>query len=75
MTCIVDFETKKELREALAQDCGPALTIISDPSIFNPRIFPASDMTPGQKEVVTNHPKRSWFATIERLADGRFRVT
>jgi len=27
-------------------------------------------MKVGQSEVVTNHPKRSWFAKIERTATG-----
>ena len=72
MTCIVyNIKTKKELRERLA--AGHCVTI-EDPSIFKPRSFLSTDMTVGQREVVTNHPKRSWFAQIERTAAG-FKVT
>jgi len=32
-------------------------------------------MKPGDKLTCTNHPKRSWFATVERKADGTWRVS
>lgn len=81
MTCIVTFpgqglprkDSKKQLRELLTGRDAERMAyrvIITDPSIFKPRDFLASDMTIGQKEVVTNHPKRSWFAQIERTATG-----
>lgn len=74
MPCIVSpsrFPTKKALKEALL--AGKSVDI-EDPSVFNPRYFFAADMAVGQRETVTNHPKRSWFAAIERTADG-FKVT
>jgi hypothetical protein len=72
MTCIVQLPTKKALKERLTTN--PARVYIDDPSIFNPRGFSAEEMKIGQREVVTNHPKRSWFAQIERTATG-FKVT
>jgi hypothetical protein len=72
MTCIVQFPTKKAFRERVAS--APERVYIDDPSIFNPRGFSAAEMKPGQRETVTNHPKRSWFAQIVRTADG-FKVT
>jgi hypothetical protein len=71
MTCIVSHPTKKALKEALL---AGRTVFIEDPSIFKPRAFCASDMAVGQTEVVTNHPKRSWFGKIERTATG-FKVT
>jgi hypothetical protein len=72
MTCIVELPSKKALRERIAT--APERVYITDPSIFKPRYFTASEMTIGQREVVTNHPKRSWFAQITRTATG-FKVT
>lgn len=69
MTCIVyGAKTKKGLKESL--DLGGVAIQIEDPSIFKPRYFTAADMAVGQSEVVTNHPKRSWFAKITRTASG-----
>lgn len=74
MTCIVDikqYPTKLSLRRALA--AREAITI-EDPSVFAPRKFTTAEMVPGQSEVVTNHPKRSWFATLIKKEDGRIEV-
>lgn len=71
MTCIVDaskFPTKKSLRQAIL---AREVITITDPSLVNPRKFTTADMRPGQSELVTNHPKRSWFAQIVKLEDGR----
>lgn len=70
MTCIVGYQTKKELREAAR--AGLASITINDPSIFAPFDGAASehpDILAGRSIVVTNHPKRSWFAEI--TANGR----
>jgi hypothetical protein len=70
MTCIAtrpaqgEIRTKKQLKEMAETDAGNI--IITDPSIFAPRSFRASDIAEGQEEVVTNHPRRSWFAQIGR---------
>jgi len=71
MTCIVSpsrYPTKKALREAVA--AAPQRVWIDDPSIFAPRSFDAASIPAGRTEVVTNHPKRSWFAQVGRKADG-----
>lgn len=68
MTCIVSFASKKALREALKS--GNENFWITDPSIFNPRTFRPGEMSLGEKVVVTNHPKRSWFAEIRRTEKG-----
>ena len=77
MTCIVEgFKTKKALKEQITRQLETDSDFfIEDPSIFKPRRgFWASEMVEGQSEVVTNHPKRSWFAKIERK-NGRLVVT
>jgi len=74
MTCIVSptvFPSKKALKEHLA---AGANVNIYDPTIFNERRFTARDMAVGEVVVVTNHPKRSWYAQIKRTEDG-FKVT
>ena len=84
MTCIVEgFASKKALKECLrAFGPGPVDTRL-DFYISNPSPFPAgayeyagmaSKLPVGKKVIVTNHPKRSWFATIERTVQG-WRVT
>jgi hypothetical protein len=77
MTCIVDpevFPTKKSLREAVAR-C-PGAVYIEDPSIFagSRSCFTAADIKVGESLVVTNHPKRSWFASIRRTGEESYRV-
>ena len=76
MTCIVEgFKTKKALKDHCARmwDLNP-LTRARDFYIINPSPFPAGkfefngmalEMPEGKKVIVTNHPKRSWFAEIE----------
>ena len=71
MTCIVSptrYPSKKALKDAVAVD--PGRVYIEDPSIFAPRSFSADEIPVGKTEVVTNHPKRTWFAQIGRKADG-----
>jgi hypothetical protein len=66
MTCIVDpqrFKHKKALR--LAIEAGEPV-LITDPSIVRPRTFFSSEIVEGEMVTVTNHPKRQWFAQIER---------
>lgn len=74
MTCIVDpqkYPTKKSLRQAIG---ARESVTIKDPSLFNPREFLHTEIREGELIVVTNHPKRSWFAQIKKLPDGRFEV-
>jgi len=75
MTCIVSphhFPTKKALRLWVMKD--PELVEIVDPSIVSPRRFIASHLKLGEEVVVTNHPKRSWFAQVGRKVDGTLYV-
>jgi hypothetical protein len=76
MTCIVNpklYPTKKALRLWVLKD--PEVVIIENPSIFTTlNYFPASSIGPGQEFVVTNHPRRSWFAQVGRKADGTLYV-
>ncbi|MGD2249527.1 MAG: hypothetical protein PVF58_14065 [Candidatus Methanofastidiosia archaeon] len=62
MTCIVNFKTKKALKEAVKNG---KTVFISDPSIVCPysgrlQLY----METHKRCCVTNHPKRSWFAEI-----------
>lgn len=75
MTCIVSptkYPTKKALREAVA--AAPQRVWIDDPSFLAPRFFAAASIPAGRTEVVTNHPKRSWFAQVGRKASGELFV-
>ena len=74
MVTIIDskrFRIKTLLKEAAENNDE---IVIEDPSIFSPRVFTASEMLPGERIVVTNHPKRSYFATIEKRIDGKILV-
>lgn len=66
-------KTKSELKRKLS-DTAPDISF-EDPSIFAPRFFWAQDMEPGTSLICTNHPKRSWFAKVERRPGGEFRVS
>lgn len=75
MTCIVSpekYPTKKALREAVKQD--PAAVQVRDPSIFRPWVRKVAEMRKGEEVVVTNHPKRNWFAQVGRTPEGEFYV-
>ena len=67
MTCIVNFKTKKALKEAVEDKQE---FWIEDPSFVNPRMFMAKELKNGEVIVVTNHPKRSWFAQIKNNSGG-----
>lgn len=74
MVCIVNpkqYPTKKALREAIQRGESVA---IEDPSFMAPRSFFTSDMIIGQDEIVTNHPKRTYFAKIRKQVDGTLKV-
>ena len=75
MTWIVTGpKSKKELRKLL--EANPMAVWLENPSVFEPNPFagPATELPCGARIVVTNHPRRSWFAEIHRLPDGTFRV-
>jgi hypothetical protein len=73
MTCIVQgFKTKKELKErcqAINEGMQGRDFYIQDPSIFSGNQSCMVQALPdGAEVVVTNHPKRSWFAQLGRKA-------
>ena len=65
------YPTIKSLKEAIQK--GESI-VIEDPSIMNPRVFTTNDIERGEKVVVTNHPKRSYFVTIIKDVDGSLKV-
>ncbi len=72
MTCIVNFNTKKELKEYLANhgDCH-----IVDPGILSNYRGSAKDYIKANEGcVVTNHPKRSWFASLTIDKNGKVKA-
>ncbi len=71
--------TKKELKQNLRTPTGNGVPQVdvyfNDPSVFEGTWSGwASQMSIGQSLTCTNHPKRSWFAVVERTKDG-FKVT
>lgn len=70
MTKIVKFKTKKELKKAVQTGID---FFINDPSIFSSSSYMASEIPEGISCAVTNHPKRSWFASIIKK-DGKLIV-
>lgn len=77
MTHIVspNIRTKKQLRETLQDPTKVMQVHFTDPSIF-PGAWSgrADQMELGQTIVCTNHPKRSWFASVTKRHDGLFTV-
>ena len=78
MTMIVQgFTTKKHMKEAIAAGDRPTFTDPSfDPSWmkFGKAKFSLLDVPVGQSFIVTNHPKRSWFAEIRRVGTDSWKV-
>ena len=64
------IKTKKALREALV---GGKRIFLTDPSMFNPQSRYVYEIKDGESVIVTNHPRRSWFATITKR-DGKLEV-
>lgn len=70
MTMIVQYLTKKALKEAA--DTFPEAIRVQDPALldswltYGKEYFSLREMKIGDVITVTNHPKRSWFATILR---------
>ena len=68
------YRSKKAFREAVAVD--PDRVFVSDPSLFDPISGSVREVGKVRGHFnVTNHPKRSWFATVTRKDDGTFKVT
>jgi hypothetical protein len=53
--------------------------VFQDPSTFKPlhdgRYFTLEEMEIGESFICTNHPKRSWFATVTRIDERRWKVS
>ena len=67
MVCIVSerwYPSKKRLKEII--ETTDKEVAIEDPSIVNPRSFFSNEIKEGERVMVTNHPKRTYFATITR---------
>jgi len=71
MVLMVEFKTKKALKEAVRDKKD---FLIEDPSIMDPKLFMASELFDGQSIAVTNHPNRSWFAGLKK-ENGQIKVT
>ena len=67
MTHIVSLKTKKLLKEKLAN--GESV-FFDDPSFFTPQSYFSNLMPVGLTITCTNHPKRSWFASVTKLQEG-----
>lgn len=71
------FKTKKALKEAIESG---ASVFLNDPSVFDPvsgqydHILETMEARGRSSFVVTNHPKRSWFAEVTRNRDGKIVV-
>ena len=64
MTCIVNFKTKKEFKNAVNNN---ELILMENPSIFEPYCGVLQDYFENNvTETFTNHPKRSWFASVTK---------
>ena len=62
MPCIVNFKTKKEFKQAVKDG---QTVIMENPSMFEPYYGSFWDyMEVNKMETFTNHPKRSWFASV-----------
>jgi len=72
MTMIVNFPTKKALKEAAANNTP---IVVKDPALMPEwrkygETFTAQLLPLGAGVCVTNHPKRSWFAEIRQTTKG-----
>ena len=78
MTCIITgVKTKKELVEEVrsVNAGGQSSVWIEDPSIFAPWAVNLEEfVTRGRSCEVTNHPKRSWFASLS-VVKGKIKVS
>lgn len=74
MTCHVQYATKKAFREAvLARDGRVALT---DPSYVDPFYGTLREYLERRGNcTVTNHPKRSWYASVKADGKGGYKIS
>lgn len=70
MTLIVQYKTKKAFKEAVKDD--PTKVYIEAPGLHSPAEegFLSEVMKINDHITVTNHPKRSWFASVKNGKKG-----
>ena len=69
---IVPFiKTKAEFKRRLQH--GESL-FLRDPSLFAVASVTTHQLDPGRSVLVTNHPKRSWFAKVKRTHNGKLEI-
>lgn len=74
MTCIVNYPTKKAFKEAvIAREGRVALTDPSFVASFSGSL--REYMETRASCTVTNHPKRSWFASVKKDGKGGYKIT
>ncbi len=78
MTHIVSpsrFASKKAFKEAVAAD--PSKVFVDDPSIFAGACSGSVEhvLNTAGSFTVTNHPKRTWFAAVNKGKDGKPKVS
>jgi hypothetical protein len=67
--------TRSKKAFALYVETHAQATCLIDPSYrFGFAITPTPTLTASIGQVVTNHPRRTWFGTITRTKDGRITV-
>ena len=77
MTHIARYPTKKAFKDAIEKD--PTKVVISDPAVVNPvsgrvSVVLATLEARNDTLVVTNHPQRSWYATVKIGYNGKIIV-
>lgn len=74
MTCIVNYPTKKAFKDAVIAKDGRVP--LSDPSYVDPFYGTLREYLERRGNcVVTNHPKRSWYASVKADGKGGFKIS
>lgn len=69
---IIPFiSTKKEFKRRALR--GESL-FLRDPSLFNAASVTTTQLDRGRSVLVTNHPKRTWFAKVKRSINGKLEI-
>ena len=73
---IADYPTKKAFREAVESPTTIGFVYLSDPAVIGACSGYIEEVVDKLSHVtVTNHPKRSWYANIERnLETGKLTI-
>lgn len=68
------FKSKKVLEARLNLTKGQVVILDPSPHAGSKGHYLAATIKVGERQVVTNHPQRTKFYCIERLADSSFKV-